>query len=99
MAAINKELMQLVLKSSAEDSKITLEDLKKFIEEHELKPIKTIEYWDDEKTKIKYEKWTLNGKTHREDRQPAFIEYYENDKIQKEIYFENGTKTKEINYF
>ena len=35
---------------------------------------------------------------HREDG-PARIDYFENGKIQKEEYYENGTKTKEIDYF
>ena len=98
MAALNKELMQMVLKASAEDSEITIEDLKKFVEERENKLVKTTEYWDDEKTKIKCEEWKLNGKLHRTGG-PASIGYRKDGKIQTKVYFENGTKTKEINYY
>ena len=91
MSTVNKELMQMVLKASAEDSNITIEDLKKFVEEHEKpkQPVKTTRYYDDEKTRIECEKWELDGKLHREDG-PAFTDYFGNGKICNNFYYIHG---------
>lgn len=65
------------------------------------------EYWDREKTKIKKEVWKdKDGNLSRlrkmsigfvED-QPAYIEYYENNKIKKEGYFFHGKPSRNLDY-
>ena len=53
------------------------------------KPIHTIEYYNEEKRKIYFEEWKLDGKLHREDG-PAYIKYYADENIWSKHYCING---------
>ena len=66
--------------------------------------VKICEFYDEEKTKIKFEKWLLDNNLHRIDG-PAEIRYYKNGNIYYEIYYVEGEKCRlddgpiEIYYF
>ena len=67
----------------------------KFFEDTENPSI--VVWYDQERTKIKRERWFTNNE-HDRDYEPAYITYYENGQIESEYWYENGTFYKFNNY-